>query len=264
MISTDKFVQLAREGIVAREDSVQVELLGETATDIRLRLTARSTYPLDRLASEYGRKKGIKVERTGRGTERIFIFDKEEARKSLASYEAQAIPKAPVAPPEKITPAPEITITAPWMVQGEAFYTNRWDTDKLGQRVDFAIKAGWVNKQGQLTKLGEKIAYSKWVDLSPAAQNVLRPLIDRYYGKAAIPKTEAEKMVEPEMIIKKLPSAEPQKKPSLTSVFGQDPYYFTVAELRQMCQNQGLSTKGNKDELVERLFKNSKGFTIVV
>ena len=81
-------------------------------------------------------------------------------------------PKAPVAPEVK----PLIDQT----------YQKRWDTDKLGFRTDLTVKGGWVNNKGQMTKAGEKIAQSKWNDLSPAAQNVLKRLIDERYG--VIPK----------------------------------------------------------------------------
>lgn len=59
-----------------------------------------------------------------------------------------------------------------------------WDTRlKLGRRVDLVKKAGWITKKGGLTKLGEKIARSKWIDLSSAAQNVLKRHIENLYEK---------------------------------------------------------------------------------
>ncbi len=68
----------------SREDSVNVEYWGETNKDIEFRFTDNfSTLPLDRLESEYKRKRGISVRRTGSGNSRIFIFNKDEAQKSL-------------------------------------------------------------------------------------------------------------------------------------------------------------------------------------
>jgi len=66
----------------------------------------------------------------------------------------------------------------------------RWDSAKLGVKVDLVKAGGWVNNKGQLTKVGERIAESKWEDLSPAAQNVLQRLIYDRYG-VAIPTAEA-------------------------------------------------------------------------
>lgn len=57
----------------------------------------------------------------------------------------------------------------------------RWDSAKLGVKVELAKAGGWVSKKGQLTKLGEKIANSKWEDLSLASQNVLQRLIRERY-----------------------------------------------------------------------------------
>jgi hypothetical protein len=66
----------------------------------------------------------------------------------------------------------------------EAYYSSHWDTKlKLGRKVDLVKKSGWVTAKGGLSKLGEKISESKWNDLSPAAQNVLKREIDRFYGK---------------------------------------------------------------------------------
>ena len=98
-----------------------------------------------------------------------------------------------VAPPV-ITPAitPEVAPTPAVPEVTEEWYVNRWDTAKLGRRVELAQKAGWVTKIGKMTKLGERIAQSKWKDLDPAAQNVLRRELDELYrAEPAIPKPPA-------------------------------------------------------------------------
>jgi len=59
----------------------------------------------------------------------------------------------------------------------------QWDDFlKLGRKVDLVKKAGWVTKTGKLSKTGEKIAESKWDDLSPAAQKILSSEIERLYA----------------------------------------------------------------------------------
>jgi len=79
----------------------------------------------------------------------------------------------------------------PKKLEGEAWYTHSWNADKLGTRVQLVLEAKWVNNKGQLTKLGEKIAQSKWGDLTPAAQNVLRRGLDKLYGRpVALPTAE--------------------------------------------------------------------------
>ena len=73
------------------------------------------------------------------------------------------------------------------------------------------------------------------------------------------------------MIVKKQPKA--AAKTALTgavsgSSLGRDPYYFTVKELKQMCENQGISTKycRIKDDYINAFFGHEKqtGFTMVV
>jgi len=49
-----------------------------------------------------------------------------------------------------------------------------WDKLKLGRKVAIVTDARWVTNKGKLSKLGEKIAESKWGDLSPAAQNIIK------------------------------------------------------------------------------------------
>jgi len=56
-----------------------------------------------------------------------------------------------------------------------------WDSAKLGRRVQLVQSAGWVNRKGQLTKTGEKIAASKWEKLSPAARAVITRQIAKLY-----------------------------------------------------------------------------------
>jgi len=62
-------------------------------------------------------------------------------------------------------------------------YQRVWDSAKLGRRVQIAQSAGWINAKGQLTRRGEKIAESKWDDLTPAAQNVIKSEIDILYER---------------------------------------------------------------------------------
>jgi len=57
----------------------------------------------------------------------------------------------------------------------------RWDSAKLGYHVEIAKRARWITRAWSLTKLGEKIAQSKWSELSPAAQNVISRLIANDY-----------------------------------------------------------------------------------
>ena len=65
-------------------------------------------------------------------------------------------------------------------------YQRIWDSAKLGRRVQIARDAGWITRQGQLTRAGERIAESKWSSLSPAAQNVIKSEIDILYKPRAI------------------------------------------------------------------------------
>ncbi|MBT9160817.1 MAG: hypothetical protein DDT26_02113 [Dehalococcoidia bacterium] len=66
----------------------------------------------------------------------------------------------------------------------EEWYRNRWDGDKLGRRAQLVMEAGWITGEGRLTKLGEKITPSKWDELSPAAQAVLRRKLEKLYSKS--------------------------------------------------------------------------------
>jgi len=88
---------------------------------------------------------------------------------------------------------------------GEAKYQYTWDKKlKLGRKVAIVTDAQWVTKKGKLSKLGEKIAESKWEDLSPAAQNIIKKKIDGLYDKPIIgevakmqPPTKEGEKVEP-------------------------------------------------------------------
>jgi hypothetical protein len=57
----------------------------------------------------------------------------------------------------------------------------RWNSGKLGTRVEYAINVGWITRKGKLSKLGAKIAESKWNDLSLSAKNVLTKRIKKDY-----------------------------------------------------------------------------------
>ena len=63
-------------------------------------------------------------------------------------------------------------------------YPDTWDNQiKLGRKVEIVKQAGWTTNKGGLSRLGEKIAESKWEELSPAAKNVLQRKIDDFYSK---------------------------------------------------------------------------------
>ncbi len=49
-----------------------------------------------------------------------------------------------------------------------------WNSLTVAQRNEATEKAGWVNKKGDLTPTGKKIARSDWDSLSSAAQNVIQ------------------------------------------------------------------------------------------
>ena len=85
-------------------------------------------------------------------------------------------------------PAEEVT---------EKNYQDYWDSKlKLGRKVELAKDAGWITRSGQLSKLGEKISSSRWEELSPAAQNVLKPRIDNLYKPGAKTNPVSEWVVE--------------------------------------------------------------------
>ena len=73
------------------------------------------------------------------------------------------------------------------LVEPERNYKDYWDNKlKLGRKVELAMKSGWITKKGRLTKTGEKIAESRWDDLSPTAQNVLKGRIEGLYKQPSI------------------------------------------------------------------------------
>lgn len=64
---------------------------------------------------------------------------------------------------------------------------NRWDSSKDGYKVELVKRGQWTTKKdGGISRLGEKIALSKWDDLSPAAQRILTPLIQADYGSRVV------------------------------------------------------------------------------
>ncbi|KKN12615.1 hypothetical protein LCGC14_1014680, partial [marine sediment metagenome] len=63
------------------------------------------------------------------------------------------------------------------------FIQDRWDSSKLGYRVELIMRGTWITKKGQITKSGEKYAESKWDELSPAVQNVVRNFIAQDYNR---------------------------------------------------------------------------------
>lgn len=68
-------------------------------------------------------------------------------------------------------------------IADEEFIKNRWDSAKLGHRVAWIMKGKWVTHAGEITRSGEKFAQSKWDDLSPAVQNVVKKLIAKDYDR---------------------------------------------------------------------------------
>lgn len=93
-------------------------------------------------------------------------------------------------------------VKPPEMVAGEKIrdYANTWDRQiKLGRRVQMVMDAGWRTNMGKLSRFGEKTAESKWGDLSPATQNVLRKKIDEHY-ELEQPTVKAGEIKPPEML----------------------------------------------------------------
>ncbi|MFA5150832.1 MAG: hypothetical protein WC433_08075, partial [Candidatus Omnitrophota bacterium] len=63
--------------------------------------------------------------------------------------------------------------------EGDNKYSKAWDNDlSLEQKQKLSEKAGWVTQQGNPTLLGKKIVNSKWSELSPAAQNIIKRNLD--------------------------------------------------------------------------------------
>jgi hypothetical protein len=83
---------------------------------------------------------------------------------------------------EKEKPTPLEQVAKP---TAELNYADRWNNSlKLGRKVELVKGGKWVTNKGGLSKLGEKIAESKWEDISPAAQKVLQREIDKFYKTA--------------------------------------------------------------------------------
>lgn len=53
----------------------------------------------------------------------------------------------------------------------------RWDSAKLGQRAEWVMAGKWVTGDGRITQAGERMAESRWDDLSPAARRILEPIV---------------------------------------------------------------------------------------
>ena len=87
-------------------------------------------------------------------------------------------------------------VSAPVREEGVAAakdYATYWNEKlKLGRRAQMAMDAKWITNAGKLSQLGEKIAESKWEELDPAAQNVLKRHIDELYAKEPIAKPPEE------------------------------------------------------------------------
>ena len=101
-------------------------------------------------------------------------------------------------------PKPVSTAKGPVMYGGKTgtdFVKYIWDEGKLGYRAGIALKE-WGTKSGKMSKLAEKIAESKWDDLSSAAQRVITNRIKRDY-----PSVEVESQAQ-------TPVQQPTRKPS--------------------------------------------------
>lgn len=79
-MNCDKAVELLRQGIQSREPAINnAEYYGQDSKWLILRLTCRSSYPLDRIAGKYSRrlKAQFKSQRIGDSGTRLFYFDKK-------------------------------------------------------------------------------------------------------------------------------------------------------------------------------------------
>ncbi|MBT9148542.1 MAG: hypothetical protein DDT32_02317 [Syntrophomonadaceae bacterium] len=94
----------------------------------------------------------------------------------------QAIAEGRPIPPEVLDDYPDLRLLPE--VSTEEWFRNRWNGSKISRRVELVMEAGWVTREGRLTKLGEKITQSKWDELSPAAQAVLRRKLEKLYSKS--------------------------------------------------------------------------------
>ncbi|MDD4987172.1 MAG: hypothetical protein PHQ43_15650, partial [Dehalococcoidales bacterium] len=113
------------------------------------------------------------------------VFAEKQGLKTIPVMVVWETGKPPAIPgltrAEKPAKPAETVPTEEKTAEIEAFVQNRWDSAKLGKKVEYVKRSGWTTKDGRLTKLGEKIAQSKWEDLSPAAQNVIRRRVAEDY-----------------------------------------------------------------------------------
>ncbi len=63
----------------------------------------------------------------------------------------------------------------------EGWESERWDSAKLGVRVEWTIRCKWITTQKRLSRTGERIAQSQWKDLSPAARTLVSSEIRKDY-----------------------------------------------------------------------------------
>ena len=82
-------------------------------------------------------------------------------------------------PPEVLKDYPEL-IEKP-IISIAKSAQERWDSAKLGKRLEWVKKAGWFTNQGKLSKLGEKITQTNWKELSTGARNPLERYITEDY-----------------------------------------------------------------------------------
>jgi hypothetical protein len=80
-------------------------------------------------------------------------------------------------------PTEAIEPTAEGKIADTEFIKNRWDGSKLGYRVELIMRGKWITNKGQITKSGEKYAQSKWDELSPAVQRVVKKFIAQDYNR---------------------------------------------------------------------------------
>ena len=118
----------------------------------------------------------------------------------------QGVPQAQV---QQEAPKQEAVLAEPAAFKQEITLSERWDSAKLGKRVEWVRRAGWVTKKGGLSRLGEGISEGKWDGLSPAARNVLTPRIaEDYPALRTEPTAAGEQDIPPEKITTEVPQAE--------------------------------------------------------
>jgi GGDEF domain-containing protein len=132
--------------------------------------------------------RGEEIERVGKPRPEVKPKPKPSVRPTGPVVEGELRPRGEGVPGEKVPGKgerekikPEFTATTPKTYENYGLYWN--EKLKLGRKVELAKDAGWVTTTGKLTKTGEKIAQSKWEDLSSAAKNVLTRRIKELYDK---------------------------------------------------------------------------------